>query len=105
MRISIDVPHDVLAAHAEDALDDVGPFVLNLCKVRSPLAVPQPRARELMKYAFFVSRGLEGSRERFWLHMGYFESRREAQKWLARLHPTYPRAFVTPAAVTFVAFD
>lgn len=105
MRMSTDVPHELLVPHVEDTLDDLGPFVLNLCAVRSPLAIQQPRARELMQYAFFVSRGHEGSRERFWLHMGYFQSRGEARKWLVRLQPTYPRAFVTPAAVTFVAAD
>jgi hypothetical protein len=102
--MSANMPHTVPAPHDDDA-DDVGPFVLNLCAVRSPLAIPQPRARNLVKYAFFVSRGREVDRERFWLHMGYFESRDEAQKWLSVLHPIYPLAFVTPAAVTFVPFD
>ena len=104
MKITGDVPHELLVPH-DDATDDVGPFVLNLCTVRGPLAIPQLRAYSLMKYTFFISRGLEGDRERFWLHMGYFDSRDEAEKWLALLLPTYPLAFVTPAAVTFVPFE
>jgi hypothetical protein len=78
MRFSKNVPHDVLDASGDDS-EELGPFVLNLCAVNGPLAVPQPRARDLVEYAFFVSRGVEGGRERFWLHMGYFESRAEAQ--------------------------
>jgi hypothetical protein len=87
---------------ADDA--DAGPFVLNLCSVRSAIPIAQPRARGLMKYAFFVSRGVEGGRKRFWLHMGYFQSRTEAEKWLAILRRVYPSAFVTSAPVTFAPF-
>src|SRR5262245_26230491 len=101
MKMSTNVPHDVFDPHAGDTVEG-GPFVLNLCTVHSPLAVPQPRTRHRAKHAFFVSRGLEGDHERFWLHMGYFDTRDEAEEWLELLHPSYPLAFVTSAAVTFV---
>jgi hypothetical protein len=84
-----------------DRAEESGPFVLNLCTIPNALSVPQPRAPNLVKYAFFVSRGVEGDRECFWLHMGYFASRDEAHKWREVLHRIYPLAFVTPASATF----
>jgi hypothetical protein len=87
----------------DEGLAEVGPFVLNLCPLQEFISVPQPRSAHLMRYAFFVSRGLEGAREQYWLHMGYFSTRAEAQKWLATLQRVYPEAFVTSAAMTFVA--
>src|SRR5262245_33830548 len=80
MKMSSNVPDELLQPLG-DATHEVGPFVLNLCAVRSPLAIPPLRAQSLVKYCFFVSRGFEGDRERFWLHMGYFDSRDEAHKW------------------------
>jgi len=81
--------------------DAVGPFVLNLCPVAEPLAIPQPRSSELNRFQFFCSRGLEGNVEQCWLHMGYFSTRVEAEKWLIFLRRIYPQAFVTQADVTF----
>jgi hypothetical protein len=78
-----------------------GPFVLNLCTVPGGLSIPQPRSPDLVKYAFFVSRAAAGDDDSFWLHMGYFASREEADKWRERLHRIYPLAFVTPAPATF----
>jgi len=101
MRMNSSVLHDIDAP--QPGAGEGGPFVLNLCSVPGPIAIPQPRGREFIKYAFFVSRGSEGDNERFWLHMGYFQSRDEAQKWLGVLHRIYPMAFVTPARLTFAA--
>jgi hypothetical protein len=81
--------------------EEPGPFVLNLCSIPAPISIPQPRSRNLVKYAFFVSRGTEGGRECFWLHMGYFASRDEALKWQTVLQRIYPLAFVTSASMTF----
>jgi hypothetical protein len=87
----------------EEGRAEIGPFVLNLCPLQAFISIPQPRSAHLTRYAFFVSRGLEGSREQYWLHMGYFPTRAEAQKWLEILRRVYPEAFVTSSAVTFVA--
>jgi hypothetical protein len=95
------VTHDVVEPCASTG--EGGPFVLNLCSVPGPIAVPQPRGRDLGRYAFFVSRGREGESDRFWLHMGYFQSRDEAQKWLGVLNRIYPMAFVAPAHRTFAS--
>jgi hypothetical protein len=88
-----------LAGTKKDA--DVGPFVLNLCPVAEPLAIPQPRASGLNRFMFFCSRGWEGNVEQCWLHMGYFATRAEAEKWLTVLVRLYPHAFVSRAEVTF----
>jgi hypothetical protein len=83
--------------------EEPGPFVLNLCSVPGPIAIPQPRSRNLVKYAFFVSRGTEDGRDSFWLHMGYFDSRNEALKWRTILQRIYPLSFVTSASITFAS--
>jgi hypothetical protein len=80
---------------------EAGPFVLNLCPVPGPIAIPQPRSPQLVRYAFFCSRGLEGDREQCWLHMGYFPTRAEACKWLDVLRRVYPLAFLSAARSTF----
>jgi hypothetical protein len=84
-----------------DVDEDVGPFVLNLCPVTEPIAIPQPRSPEMTKFSFFCSRGWEGNVEQWWLHMGYFATRADAEKWLTILQRIYPHAFVTEAEVTF----
>jgi hypothetical protein len=93
-------PHSDAALTDTERDDDVGPFVLNLCPVTDPLAIPQPRASELNRFKFFCSRGWEGNVEQYWLHMGYFAKRAEAEKWLSFLQRIYPQAFVTQADVT-----
>lgn len=100
MRFSTDGTFDLRGETDRDD-DGAGPFVLNLCSVPGPISIPQPRAPGLSRYAFFVSRGVEGNREQSWLHMGYFASRAEAEKWLEVLHRVYPFAFVTAAPLTF----
>jgi hypothetical protein len=90
-----------LSERSSDEESDVGPFVLNLCPIPAPMSLPQPRSPGLVRYAFFCSRGCEGNREQWWLHMGYFTSRAEACKWLGVLRRVYPLAFLTPAAITF----
>lgn len=81
--------------------DDVGPFVLDLCSMPGPIAIPQPRSELLNKFSFFVSRRDEAGRDSYWLCMGYFPTRAEAQKWLQLMRRVYPSAWVTQADVTF----
>ena len=85
-----------------DSDKEVGPFVLNLCPIPSHFSIPQPRLPSLTRFAFFSSLGLEGEREQCWLHMGYFPTRAEAQKWLGVLARVYPQAFVSQAQLTFL---
>jgi hypothetical protein len=94
-----DMPDKPLAGTEGD--DEVGPFVLNLCPVSEPIAIPRSRSAELTKFTFFCSRGWEGNVEQWWLHMGNFATRADAEKWLVVLQRIYPQASVTPAEVTF----
>ena len=71
-----------------------GRFVINLCSVAAPIPIPQPRSSQLLKYRFFLSHCWEEGRRRYRLHMGYFPTVAEAQKWLDTLRRVYPSAFV-----------
>jgi hypothetical protein len=80
---------------------DVGPFVLDLCAMPGPIAIPQPRSEALSRFSFFCSRRPENGGEGYWLCMGYFGTRAEAQKWLEVMRRVYPAAWITQAEVTF----
>ena len=68
-------------------------FVINLCSSTTPMALVHPDAPELKRFRFFVSRRLEDGRERFRLHMGYFETLEEAEDWLSVVRDVYPGAW------------
>lgn len=74
-----------------------GPFVINLSSSTTPLALEQPKSPELARFTFFVSRRREEGRERFRLHMGYFETIADADEWLAVVRDVYPAAWVGEA--------
>jgi len=73
------------------------PFVINLCSSTSPMALAHPDSPELKRYTFFVSRQREDGRERFRLHMGYFDSQDAAEQLLAAVREVYPAAWAGPA--------
>ncbi|HTY93607.1 MAG TPA: hypothetical protein VMC02_06950, partial [Steroidobacteraceae bacterium] len=72
-------------------------FVINLCSSTTPMALTQPQLAELKRYAFFVSRRLEDGRERFRLHMGYFDSLQQAEELLPLVRDIYPGAWAGEA--------
>ncbi len=72
-------------------------FVINLCASTSPMALTHPSTPELKKHTFFVTRQREDGRERFRLHMGYFQSQQEAEALLASVRDIYPAAWAGPA--------
>jgi hypothetical protein len=74
-----------------------GRFVINLCSITAPIPIPQPRSSQLMKYRFFLSHCWEEGRRRYRLHMGYFPTVAEAQRWLDILCRVFPSAFVGEA--------
>jgi hypothetical protein len=71
--------------------------VINLCSSTTPMALPHPDSPELKRFSFFVSRRLEDGRERFRLHMGYFDSMVDAEEWLAVVREVYPGAWAGEA--------
>ena len=88
-----------LTAHAVDqsqsAATPAASFVITLCVLAAPLAIPQPHAPNLKRFRFFVSRGVIKGRDVRLLTMGFFATQEEAEGWLKVLRGTYPRAVVS----------
>jgi hypothetical protein len=74
-----------------------GRYVLNLCSSTMPLALPQLELPGLERFTFFTTRRFEEGRERYRLHMGYFDTLAEAQEWLALMRDIYPGAWASQA--------
>ena len=74
-----------------------GGFVINLTSSTTPMALSQPKDPTLAQFTFFVSRRLEDGRERFRLHMGYFETAQTAEEMLVVVRDVYPGAWVSEA--------
>src|SRR5690349_11519263 len=74
-----------------------GGFVINLTSSTTPMALSQPKDPTLAQYTFFVSRRREDGRERFRLHMGYFETMAAAEEMLAVVREVYPSAWAGEA--------
>ena len=72
-------------------------FVVNLCASTTPVGLVQPTHAGLKRFTFFVSRRLEEGRERFRLHMGYFDTQEEAEKILDLVRDVYPAAWAGAA--------
>lgn len=70
-------------------------FDVNLRMVASPIPVPPLRAPDLGQVKFFFLRCREGGREGYWLKLGHFTSREEAEKWVKNLRGVYPAAFLS----------
>src|SRR5215469_6210534 len=75
-----------------------GPFMLTLCRLAAPVSIRPPQAPQLKPFTFFTScaRQPDGS-ERLYLHMGYFESLHDAERWLQIARGRYPDAIATVA--------
>jgi len=74
-----------------------GGFVINLTSSTTPMALSQPKDPTLAQYTFFVSRRREDGRERFRLHMGYFETMQAAEEMLQVVREVYPSAWAGEA--------
>src|ERR1700735_4191175 len=68
-------------------------FVINLCGSTTPVALTRPDHAGLKRFTFFVSRRREEGRERFRLHMGYFNTQEEAEQLLDIVRGIYPGAW------------
>lgn len=70
-----------------------GSFFLTLTRVPAPIPLPTPKS--LSGCDFFFSRREHAGSSVYWLHLGYFATRAEAQKWRAVLSGVYTLAFVS----------
>ncbi len=67
--------------------------MLTLCGLAAPVTIRPPQAPQLKPFKFFVGRSRQSDgREQFFLHMGYFATRAEAEKWALVLRRNYPNA-------------
>lgn len=73
-----------------------GAFMLTLCRLETPISIRPPQNPQLAQYKFFMSRSPhpDGS-QRLHLHMGYFPTLADAEKWLQVMRPRYPTAIAT----------
>jgi hypothetical protein len=84
------------AGHTTQATAD--PFILTLCRLAAPVTIPPPQAPHLKPFTFFTSRSPQpdGS-ERLHLHMGFFATLKQAEKWAQLIRGAYPHAIATRA--------
>lgn len=74
--------------------DSRGAFVINFGSSSSPASLSSPDHPVLGKYSFFISRRREDGRDRFRLHMGFFERQQAAEALLETAREIYPGAWV-----------
>jgi hypothetical protein len=81
---------------ADRAQAATGHFMLTLCELAAPVSIRPPQSPRLKPFTFFMSRARQpdGS-ERFYLHMGYFETLSDAERCREAVRRRYPDAFAT----------
>src|SRR5215469_4222767 len=75
-----------------------GQFMLTLCRLAAPVSIRPPQSPQLKPFTFFTScaRQPDGS-ERLYLHMGYFATLADAERWVVAVRGRYPHAFASLA--------
>jgi len=79
-----------------EASAGLGAFMLTLCRLEAPISIRPSKNPQLAQFEFFMSRSpnTDGS-HRLHLHMGYFPTLADAEKWLQVMRPRYPTAIAT----------
>jgi hypothetical protein len=75
-------------------------YVINLDSSSMPMSLDVPFRHDLVGFTVFRSRSFEQGRERFRLHLGYFESTRHAEDALRVVRKYYPAALIAAAPVS-----
>jgi len=72
--------------------------MITLCRLPAPVSIRPPQSPHLKPFTFFTSREPQpdGS-ERFYLHMGYFETLADAERWVSAVRGRHPDAIATLA--------
>jgi hypothetical protein len=80
-----------------------GHFMLTLCRLAAPVSIRPPQSPHLKPFTFFTShaRQPDGS-EQLYLHMGYFETLADAERWVDAIRGRYPNAVATIAPTAFL---
>ena len=84
----------------DDGQYAIGLYVINLDSSTLPMPLDVPFRHELIGFTVFRSRALENGRERFFLHLGYFESVWRAEDALTVVRKHYPAAWISVAPET-----
>jgi len=103
MTSPLEKPAGWLNTHPEDrAQAATGHFMLTLCRLAAPVSIRPPQSPQLKRFTFFTTRerAPDGS-EGLYLHMGYFETLTDAERWVEAVHGRFPNAIATiaPAAL------
>ncbi len=72
-------------------------YVINLSSSTTPMPLEMPDVRGFFGLAVFRSRRVEDGRDRYRLHLGYFESRADAERALPGVQRRYPTAWIAAA--------
>lgn len=87
-----------MAAKAHENLQlSEGLFVINLDSSSLPMALLVPFRHELEGFSVFRSRRIEDGRERFRLHVGYFDTQQHAEEAVAVVRKYFPAAWISSA--------
>jgi hypothetical protein len=78
----------------------MGLYVINLVSSSMPMPLTMPFRHELVGFTVFRSRSFAHGRERFRLHLGYFESEQRAKEALTVVSKHYPDAWISAAPAT-----
>ena len=79
-----------------------GHFMLTLCRLPAPVSIRPPQSPHLKPFTFFTSRERQpDGREQLYLHMGFFHTLTDAERWVQGVRGRYPDAIATiaPAAL------
>jgi len=80
-----------------------GHFMLTLCRLPRPVSIRPPQSPQLKPFTFFTSREREpDGNEHLYLHMGYFETLADAEKWVEGVRGRFPNAIATIAPTAFL---
>src|SRR6202795_99336 len=81
----------------DEGQDGTALYVINLDSSTVPMSLDVPFRHELVGFTVFRSRSFEHGRERFRLHLGYFESEQRAEEALTVVRKHYPDAWISAA--------
>jgi hypothetical protein len=79
-----------------------GHFMLTLCRLPGPVSIRPPQSPQLKPFTFFTTHEREpDGNEHLYLHMGYFATLADAEKWVESVRGRFPDAIATIAPGAF----
>ncbi len=86
--------------HRGDA--GAGPFMLTLCRLVEPVSIRPPQSPHLKPFTFFTSRAPQPQGgAQLHLHMGFFDTLAQAERWARAVRGRHPDAIATIAPPAF----